>query len=233
MIEKNQFGQLVGGIIEDWRGALKPNKELSLQGRYCMLVPIELHQHATKLYNAFAINNKGDSWTYLPYGPFETQNDFENWLNRTLAEPDTLLYAILDEKTQEPIGIAGFLRINPPHGVIEIGHLHFSAKLRQTALATEAIYLLLQYAFDSMGYRRCEWKCHHFNEPSKLAAKRFGFTFEGVFRQSNVFKERNRDTAWFSIIDTEWPLIQRRFEKWLHPDNFDVTGMQILKLADV
>ncbi|MBV8803091.1 MAG: GNAT family N-acetyltransferase, partial [Gammaproteobacteria bacterium] len=132
-----------------------------------------------------------------------------------------------------PLGIAGYLRITPNHGVIEIGHLHFSKLLKQTPLATEAIYLMLKQVFDEYKYRRCEWKCNNLNEPSHKAAKRFGFTFEGIFRQHYVFKNQNRDTAWYSIIDSEWPILKEKFEKWLHSNNFTPSGKQILKLAEI
>lgn len=232
MQQKNQFGQLLGNPVENWTPCQQPIKTI-LQGKYCILEPIEINKHAVKLFDVLAINNQGESWTYLPYGPFDTLSEFKDWLAKTISDNDTLLYAILDAKTQEPIGISGYLRINPEHGVIEIGHLHFSKLLKQTPLATEAIYLMLRLAFDEQGYRRCEWKCNDLNEPSRRAAERFGFTFEGIFRQNYVFKNHNRDTAWFSIINSEWEAIKQKFEKWLHPNNFDAKGQQILKLAKI
>jgi len=232
MHKKNQFGQVLGHPIENWTPCQVPAKGI-IQGCYCILEPIEIDKHAVKLFDVFSIDNQGESWTYLPYGPFDTFNEFKDWLARTMSQNDTHLYAILDVKTQEPIGISGYLRINPEHGVIEIGHLHFSKLLKQTPLATEAIYLMLKHAFDSNEYRRCEWKCNDLNEPSRRAAVRFGFTFEGIFRQNYVFKNHNRDTAWFSIIDSEWPELKSKFEKWLHPNNFSAMGKQILKLTEI
>lgn len=232
MHQKNQFGQLLGTLVENWSPRQKLAKTI-MQGRYCVLEPIEINKHAVKLFNVLAIDNQGESWTYLPYGPFDTFNEFKDWLAITMSDNDTLLYAILDAKTQEPTGISGYLRMNPEHGVIEIGHLHFSALLKRTSLATETIYLMLRHAFDEQGYRRCEWKCNNLNEPSRQAAERFGFTFEGIFRQNYVFKNRNRDTAWFSIIDSEWPALKEKFEKWLHPNNFCAAGKQILKLIEI
>lgn len=231
MNQKNQFGQLLGNLVEDWSPRQKP--KAIIQGRYCMLETIEINKHAAKLFNVLSIDNQGESWTYLPYGPFDNLNEFTEWLQITTLENDTLLYAILDSKTKEPVGVSGFLRINQEHGVIEIGHIHFSKLLKQTSLATEAIYLMLRYAFDELGYRRCEWKCNDLNEPSRRAAQRFGFTFEGVFRQNYVLKNRNRDTAWFSIIDREWPGLKEKFEKWLNPTNFDASDKQILRLNEV
>ena len=229
---KNQFGQLIGDPIENWIPRHTPEK-IMIEGKYCILQPLIIKQHADKLFEALAVDNQGESWTYLPYGPFDTLHDFKDWLSKTISEEDTLLYAILDAKQQRPIGISGYLRINPQHGVIEIGHIHFSKLLKQTSLATEAIYLMLRLAFDEYGYRRCEWKCNDLNEASRKAAKRFGFIFEGIFRQSYVFKNCNRDTAWFSIIDKEWPALKEKFEKWLHPENFSVDGRQFLKLSEI
>lgn len=232
MQQKNQFGQVLGHLVENWIPCQRPAK-VFIQGRYCILEPIEINKHAVKLFDVLAIDNQGESWTYLPYGPFDTINEFKNWLVKTMSDNDTLLYAILDVKTQESIGISGYLRMDPEHGVIEIGHLHFSALLKQTSLATEAIYLMLRHVFDELKFRRCEWKCNDLNEPSRRAAERFGFIFEGIFRQNYIFKNRNRDTAWFSIIDSEWGAIKEKFEKWLNPNNFDAKGKQILKLGHV
>lgn len=232
MYPKNEFGQLVGYPIENWQPLKRPEKSL-IKGNYCIIEPIDLDKHAEKLFDVLSIDNQGESWTYLPYGPFATAGEFKDWLMVTMAEEATQLYAILDGKTSAILGIFGYLRINPKHGVIEIGHVHFSTLLKQTPMATEAIYLFLRHAFSTHGYRRCEWKCNHLNEASKRAAERFGFTFEGIFRQSNVFKYQNRDTAWYSIIDSEWPALKDKFEKWLDPGNFSESGKQKIKLSDI
>lgn len=147
--------------------------------------------------------------------------------------PDTFFYAIIDNKTGLPVGVASYLRINANHGSIEVGNLHFSKSLQKTPAATEAMYLLMYYAFEELGYRRYEWKCNNLNVPSRKAAERLGFTFEGIFRQCNVFKGHNRDTAWFSIIDSEWPTIKTKLEKWLDSKNFSASGKQILKLQEI
>jgi RimJ/RimL family protein N-acetyltransferase len=233
MKQQNEFGQILGDHVANWKPRPKP-KNTILKGKYTILEPMDINRHASYLFDALAIDNQGESWTYLPYGPFANLNEFKDWLEKIIStEQDTFLYAILDGKTDKPIGISGYLRITPQHGVIEIGHLHFSHLLKRSPAATEAIYLMLSYAFDELGYRRCEWKCNALNEPSRNAAKRFGFQFEGIFRQNFVFKNRNRDTAWFSIIDHEWPLRKEKFVKWLHPNNFAVDGKQILKLAEM
>lgn len=228
---KNQFNQTIGYPIENWQSKKIPSKS-EMIGSYCTLQLLDINQHAEKLFHSLSIENDGSSWTYLPYGPFETCEDFSIWLQNTSNLADTVLYAILD-KTGLPIGIAGYLRINPEHGVIEIGHLHFSTLLQKTPAATEAMYLMMAYAFDELKYRRYEWKCDSLNQPSRNAAERFGFTFEGIFRQCNVFKDRNRDTAWFSIIDSEWPTIKNKFIKWMHPNNFDYAGNQKISLKQM
>jgi RimJ/RimL family protein N-acetyltransferase len=232
MLLQNEFGQLVGAPIKNWQSKQFPPKKV-MKGQYCILEPIDVAKHATRLFESLSLDNQGESWTYLPYGPFETCENFIEWLVDTMSLGDTLLYAILDPKTQLPIGICSYLRINPEHGVIEVGHLHFSTLLKRTPAATEAMYLMMYHAFEELAYRRYEWKCHSLNQASRAAALRLGFTFEGVFRQSNVFKNHNRDTAWFSIIDSEWPAIKARFERWLDINNFDHNGNQIVKLQAI
>ncbi|NNM59213.1 MAG: GNAT family N-acetyltransferase [Legionellales bacterium] len=227
MSQKNNFGQKMSVALSDWEVARWPNESI-LQGNWCSVAPIDFDKHVEKLFNALQKENSGESWTYLPYGPFNSQEEFAQWLAKTTLENGTKLYAICDMYSQ-PIGIAGYLRITPDQGVIEIGHLHFSADLKKTPAATEAMYLMMKYAFD-LGYRRYEWKCNTLNEPSIQAAKRLGFTFEGVFRQHMVVKGYNRDTAWFSILDSEWADIKNKLEIWLRLANFNAEGKQINRL---
>jgi RimJ/RimL family protein N-acetyltransferase len=170
---------------------------------------------------------------YLPYGPFAGFEQFREWLDQRAASTDPLFYAIVDGKTLTPQGMASYLRMVPEHGVIEIGHIWFAPALQRTRQATEAIYLMARHVFDDLGYRRLEWKCDALNEPSRRAAERFGFTFEGVFRQHLVVKGHNRDSAWFSMLDGEWPVIRAAFEAWLAPLNFDADGRQRESLAAV
>lgn len=229
---KNEFNQLLDFSVPDWTPRAWPSKKI-LSGRYCDLALLDVTQHGEPLFDALCKKTADDTWTYLPYGPFKTYKDFQQWFEEIKTkEKDTILYAILESETQQPIGICGYLRINSEHGVIEIGHVHFSKELKKTPAATEAIYLMMHYALEELKYRRYEWKCNAFNEASKRAALRFGFTFEGIFRQCNVFKNHNRDTAWFSILDKEWPDIKKRFERWLHPDNFDAKGQQKTRLQN-
>ena len=232
MYSKNEFNQPVDILIENWVLLSRPSKTV-IQGQHCALTALDINKHAANLFDSLLTDNQGESWTYLPYGPFYTYAEFQDWLKFTMADSDTLLYAVLDINTQLPIGIAGYLRITPEHGAIEVGHLHFSKLLKRTPAATEAMFLMMHYAFEELNYRRYEWKCNALNQASRDAALRFGFTFEGIFRQCNVFKNRNRDTAWFSILDKEWPEIRERFKKWLDPSNFDSQGNQRFSLREI
>ena len=195
-----------------------------LQGQYCELHPLQT-KHASQLFSAFQ-QTSDMSWIYLPYGPFENSADFEKWIREIIDSDDPYFYAILDLKSQKFQGMMSYLRIQETIGSLEIGHIHFSDAMKKTPQATESLYLMLAQAFDTWGYRRCEWKCDNLNQSSKKAAKRFGFTFEGIFRQATVYKGRNRDTAWFSIIDQEWEQVKSGLEQWLISENFDDSGQQ-------
>jgi RimJ/RimL family protein N-acetyltransferase len=169
--------------------------------------------------------NHDGRWTYLPYGPFEDRESFQHWVEKSAAGDDPLFFAIVDGRARA-VGVAAYMRIDRANGVIEIGHLNFSRHLQRTAAATEAMYLMLRRAFDELGYRRYEWKCDSFNAPSRRAAERLGFTYEGLFRQAIVYRQRTRDTTWFSITDAEWPARKAGFEAWLMPGNFDAASTQ-------
>ena len=192
---------------------------------------LEPERHAASLFASSHVAGSDGLWEYLAYGPFASQGEFATWLEQRAAETDPLFYAVVDWESMRALGMASYLRISPEHGVIEIGHIWFAPELQRTRKATEAIFLLASHAFDDLGYRRLEWKCDSLNLPSRRAAERFGFTFEGVFRQHMVVKRRNRDTAWYSITDAEWPLRKAAFEEWLSPNNFDETGRQRMSLA--
>ena len=170
-------------------------------------------------------------WTYLSSDSFERLEDYRAWLTPMAQSQDPLFHTIVDRGTGMPAGIAAYLRIDPPMGVIEVGHIAFSPLLQRTPAATEAMYLLMRRAFDELGYRRYEWKCDSLNAPSRAAADRLGFRYEGIFRQALVYKGRNRDTAWYSIVDKEWPARKAAFEAWLDPSNFAADGRQIRPLA--
>lgn len=231
-ITHNDFGQELGLTITNWAAKAKP-AQISLEGTYCILRPITAQTKLKELYESFNFENDGSSWTYLPYGPFTSLDEFKSWLATTLAkEVDTQLYTVEKINDPRPLGIIGYLRINPEHGVIEIGHVHFSKLLQKTSMATEAIYLMINHALKDLAYRRCEWKCNSLNKASVKTALRIGFQFEGTFRQTNVFKNQNRDTSWFSIIDSEWQSLARRLEAWLQASNFDDEGKQRRSLQE-
>jgi len=202
-----------------------------MPGCWCRLEPLAL-DHATELYQAACADTSGHSWTYLPYGPFRSQAEYTAWIAERADGSDPLFFAIVDTPTGRALGVASYLRIDPANGVIEVGHLYFSPALQGTTAATEAMYLMMRHVFD-LGYRRFEWKCDSLNAPSRRAALRLGFQFEGIFRQAIVVKGRNRDTAWFSVIDGEWPHLRTRFEEWLAPQNFDAKGRQLCPLSEI
>ena len=172
-------------------------------------------------------------WDYMAVGPFENESDFAAWAKASAALEDPLFFAIVDRESGGPSGMCSYLRFTPEHGVIEIGNIWFSLDLQRTRQATEAIFLLAGHVFDELGYRRLEWKCDSLNAPSRRAAERLGFTFEGVFRQHMFVKGRNRDTAWYALLDRDWPIVKRAFEQWLSSPNFDRYGRQRRSLRAV
>jgi RimJ/RimL family protein N-acetyltransferase len=202
-----------------------------MQGAYGHLEPLDPSAHAEPLYRAFAESSDHGDWTYLAYGPFVNYDEFDRWLNTDCVQDDPLFFAIVDPTTERPVGFASYLRIQPAIGVIEVGHIHYSPNMQRTPLATEAMYLMMSQVFDDLGYRRYEWKCDALNERSRNAALRLGFSFEGIFRQAAVYKGRNRDTAWFSILDSEWPRLKEAYLAWLSPDNHDEKGQHRKNLA--
>ena len=222
------MNNIVGSVVNNWQPPECSLRE-KMQGRFCRLEPLHPAQHSKELYDAYALDPHGHLWTYLPYGPFTTRDDYEVWLTDVCKKTDPQFHAIIDLKSNTAVGVASYLRISPEAGSIEVGHLCFSPLLQATVAATEAMYLMMKKVFDA-GYRRYEWKCNALNDHSRQAAKRLGFSYEGIFRQAAVVKGRNRDTAWFSIIDTEWPHLKSGFEEWLSPTNFDDNGVQKHKL---
>jgi len=217
----------------DWTPARVPPRKTHV-GKTVQLEPLDPGRHAQALFAASHGDGAGEVlFRHLPYGPFVDLDDFNAWLDERAASGDPLFFAIVDHESGSPQGMASFLRMAPEHGVIEIGHIWFAPALQRTRQATEAIYLMSRHVFDDLAYRRLEWKCDALNEPSRRAATRFGFTFEGVFRQHMVVKGRNRDSAWFSILDGEWPVIRAAFEAWLAPENFDADGRQRQSLSAV
>ena len=194
-----------------YSGARYPSR-VRLDGRYTSLEPLDATAHSDALFGATRGRGNDDLWRYLADGPFDSA--------------DAVFLAILDAARARSIGYASYMRIEQAHGVIEVGNVLFSRELQGTTGATEAMYLMARHAFEDLGYRRYEWKCNALNAPSRAAALRLGFTFEGIFRQHMVIKGRNRDTAWFSMIDGEWPRLRAAFDRWLDPSNFDAQGRQ-------
>jgi len=225
----NELGQPIGEPVSGWTTRPRPSRA-PMQGRLCRLEALAAAKHAAALHAAYAADVEGRNWTYLPYGPFEKAEDYAAFVARTEQQDDPLFYAIVDLATQRPVGVASYLRIDPAMGSIEVGHLSYAPALQRTPASTEAMYLMMRRAFDELGYRRYEWKCDALNAPSIAAAKRLGFRFEGIFRQAVVTKGRNRDTAWLSIVDGEWPALRAAFARWLDPSNFDVDGTQRVRL---
>lgn len=226
----NAHGQPVGAsLAEPWQPRPWPPRE-PLAGRWCRLEPLDADRHGAALVDA--TDPSGASWTYLPYGPFDSPQDHLAWLREMSAQRDPQLFAILDPGGR-PVGVAAYLRIEPRHGVIEIGHLHFTPALQRTPAATEALSLLIGRAIVGLGYRRVEWKCDSLNAPSRRAAERLGFGFEGVFRQHMVIKGRSRDSAWFGLTDGDWARLKPAHQRWLSADNFDAQGRQRQALSDL
>lgn len=227
----NALGQPIGVPVPDWTPPPRPPRT-SMEGRLCRVEPLDPARHTDDLVAANAHDVDGRGWTYLPYGPFPTPSAYREWMAATCLREDPFFHAIVDAGSGRAVGLASYLRINPTEGSIEVGHLRFSPLLQRTPTATEAMYLMMERAF-ALGYRRYEWKCHALNAASRGAAERLGFTFEGIFRQATVAKGRNRDTAWYSVIDGEWPALRHAFVRWLDPGNFDAAGRQRASLTDM
>lgn len=225
----NALGQPVGLPLADTSPRQVPPRT-AMVGRYCSVVPLSL-DHADDLYTAFRADEENRIWTYLPNGPYNDPADFRAWVNEAIQKDDPLMHAIVVDGCA--LGHASYLRITPASASIEVGFINLSPALQRTRAATEFQFLMMRRTFDELGYRRYEWKCDALNAPSRKAAERLGFTYEGTFRQATHYKGRNRDTAWFSIIDNEWPGLKQRFERWLAPENFDDTGTQKRGLSAV
>jgi RimJ/RimL family protein N-acetyltransferase len=226
------LGQQIGYPLPDWTARPRPPRT-PLEGWLCRLEPLDPDRHAGDLYAGNCQVRDAGGWTYLPYGPFESLAAYRAWADQVAATDDPQFHAIVDAASDRPVGIASLMRIDTANGVIEVGHIKYTPALQRTAAATEAMYLLMRRVFDELGYRRYEWKCDALNAPSRAAAVRLGFMFEGIFRQAIVYKGRNRDTAWYSIIDGEWPALKSAYEWWLAADNFDAQGRQRRRLGDL
>jgi RimJ/RimL family protein N-acetyltransferase len=227
----NHLGQPIGPAVSGWMPPPRPSREM-MRGRYCCITPLSSKHHAAELFKANQADAEGRMWTYLPYGPFDTLNDYRAWIDKVCQKEDPLFYAVIDSNTGQAAGVASFLRIDPPNGTIEVGHIAYSPPMQRTRAATEAMFLMMQQVF-TLGYRRYEWKCDALNENSRRAAERLGFAFEGIFRQAIIYKGRSRDTAWYSILDRDWPALQAAYRQWLDPENFDSKGQQKTSLRNL
>lgn len=229
---RNRHDQPIGPAVVGWTERPRPRRQV-LSGRYCRLEPVDVERHAADLFAAYMDAPDDRDWTYLFADRPQTPHLFREYLANLAKTEDPLHFTIVDAHTSKPTGTAALMRIDPVHGVIEVGSIAYSPRMKLTRAGTEAMYLLMRLVFDELGYRRYEWKCDRLNGPSRAAALRYGFTFEGIFRNAIVYKGRNRDTAWFSIIDREWPRIRSALEAWLDPGNFDEAGRQRRTLAAI
>lgn len=218
--------------LSDWRGRPAPPRT-PMVGERVRLVPVSVAEHGDALWDAVRESDDPDQWTWLPYGPFDDKAAFFAWLGEREASTDPMFFAIVEGESGRAKGVCSIMRIDAKNGVLEIGHIWFSPVLQRSAAATEAIFLLMRRTFDELGYRRLEWKCDNANTRSKRAALRFGFTPEGVFRKLSVVKGRNRDTAWFSLLDDEWLSNRAVFVSWLAAANFTADGCQRRSMAEM
>lgn len=219
----------IGPIVENWAPPQAPGP-MTLAGRYCTLEPLEAEKHAALLFRAF--EGQDYLYDYLPAGPFHSAAQYHRWVKEVTSDQSSLFFVVFDHSKDAYLGVLSFLRIAPQAGSIEVGNINFSEAMQKSPASTEAIYMTMKWAFEA-GYRRFEWKCNALNAPSRRAAQRLGFSYEGVFRQALVVKGRNRDTAWFAIIDREWPALKEAYRVWLDPSNFDSAGKQRERLGDL
>lgn len=221
----------VGFEVKNWVAPPVPAGAV-LVGQYARLEPLDAEAHVGDLFRANSEDKQHGIWDYMPYGPFTAQATYHKWVRDMAALDDPYFYAIKNRESRRFCGVASYLRIKPESGSIEVGHINFAPALQRTRAATEAMYLMMKWAFES-GYRRYEWKCDALNMGSRRAAQRLGLSYEGVFRQATVYKGRNRDTAWFAAIDKEWPALEAAFLAWLDPKNFDENGRQRERLGNL
>ena len=230
-MKMNELGQPIGDALSNFKPGDLPKLE-RLEGQYVIVECLSKDKHGADLYEVYGPDSPADMWTYLFQNPVQSQEEWSALLDQMLAAQDRFYYAIVDKESGKALGTFALMRINRGSRVIEVGSVTYSPKLKRTRLATEAQYLLARYVFEELEYRRYEWKCDALNQPSRRAAERLGFTYEGTFRQAVVYKGRNRDTDWLAMIDRDWPAVKTRLEKWLSPDNFDENGQQIKALSD-
>lgn len=228
----NQFGEPIGLPVGAVVRPGLPDETVRPTGQYCYLEALDADKHAAELYAAYSFDTDGRLWTYMPQGPFSNEVEYRVWVEGAHHKADPFFYAIIDSESDKAVGVASYLRIDPTSSSIEVGWITYSPLIQQKPIATEAMYLMMKNAFD-LGYRRYEWKCNAQNAPSISAAMRLGMSFEGLFRQAGMVKGHNRDTAWFAILDRDWPIAQNAFVAWLDARNFAENGQQVLRLSDL
>lgn len=226
----DQHGNPIGLPVGEITKPGIPDESVKLTGEYCYLESLDADKHAADLYAVYALDKDGILWTYMPQGPFSSAQEYRTWVEGVQHKADPFFYAIIDAKSGKAVGVASYLRIDPASSSIEVGYITFSPVIQQQPIATEAMYLMMKHAFE-LGYRRYEWKCNSLNAPSISAAMRLGMSFEGLFRQATMVKGHNRDTAWFAILDRDWPVAHKAFETWLASENFSADGQQKQSLS--
>ena len=228
----NHLGQPIGFAVPDWVPARLPPRT-PMDGRWCRVEPLDPARHGAELFAAYAEDREGRNWTYMGYGPFASLAEFEEWMTASCLGDDPLFHAVVEGASGRALGLASYLRAQPETGTIEVGHINYAPPLQRTAAATEAMVLMMARVFEELGTRRYEWKCDALNAASRRAAERLGFVFEGVFRQATLVKGRNRDTAWYAILDRDWPALKAAYQTWLDPANFDAAGRQKTRLSEL
>lgn len=219
----------LGEVVQGWSVPTRPDAPVLL-GKYARLELLNADSHAAEIHRANSVDDA--IWDFLPYGPYTSAAGYHRWVRDHTATDDPVFYAIKNLETGHFEGVASYLRINPEAGSIEVGHINYAKPLQRSRAATEAMYLMMKWAYEA-GYRRYEWKCNSLNMGSRRAAERLGFSYEGIFRQALISKGRNRDTAWYASIDSEWPALKSAFSTWLAPENFDAEGRQKESLSDL
>ena len=227
----NALGQPIGINVPGWIPRELPSRE-PMQGRYCRIEPLDVDKHIDGIWAGVQLDPEGRNWTYSPPNKPDTIDGLRELLEANAASKDPFHHAIVDLTEVEAVGWATFMDMQPETGSMEVGYIHYTPRLQRKPTGTEAMYLMMRRAFDELAYRRYAWRCHSLNGPSNAAAKRLGFTYEGTHRQSIVMNGRNRDTSWYSILESEWPAIKAAFEAWLDPSNFDSNGNQRRSLAE-
>ncbi|WP_416236082.1 GNAT family N-acetyltransferase [Serratia rubidaea] len=229
MVRNNQFGQCIGDALPEWQPAGEPGLQ-TLCGRFCRLEPLDIQRDAAALFHAYQLAEDGRDWTYLSHEYPQTLDEFTHYLQSQGQAGGRKTMTVFDQRSGRAIGNCAFLRIDQANGSVELGMINWSPLMQRHVSGSEAIFLMLRHVFDDLGYRRCEWKCDQLNAPSRAAALRFGFSFEGTFRQAVVVKGRTRDTDWLSMLDSEWPQRRAAFSRWLAADNMDDDGRQTQRL---